>query len=96
MVIAFSKVISVSDVNKYSNMAEDPEIKRYTLFKLIGMLLSWILSMYKMTESNEAKNGVNFIRYYCTAGNGMELFLIEEVKKKLAAEDVSVCKSIQF
>lgn len=49
-----------------------------------------------MTESNETKNGVNFIRYYCTAGNGMELFLIEEVKKKLAAEDVSACKSTQF
>lgn len=49
-----------------------------------------------MTESNEAKNGVNLIRYYCTAGNGMELFLIEEVKKKLAAKDVSVRKSIQF
>lgn len=44
----------------------------------------------------EAKNGVNVIRYYCTAGNGMELFLIEEVKKKLAAEDVSRRKSFQF
>ena len=49
-----------------------------------------------MTEANKAKNGVNLIRYYCTAGNGMELFLIEEVKKKLAAEDVSLLKSIQF
>lgn len=30
------------------------------------------------------------VRYYCTAGNGMEAFLIDEVKTKLAAEDVSV------
>ncbi|XP_028983152.1 THUMP domain-containing protein 2 [Betta splendens] len=28
------------------------------------------------------------IRYYCTAGNGMESFLIDEVKTKLAAENV--------
>uniref|UniRef100_A0A672HS67 THUMP domain-containing protein n=2 Tax=Salarias fasciatus TaxID=181472 RepID=A0A672HS67_SALFA len=28
------------------------------------------------------------VRYYCTAGNGMEVFLMEEVKRKLAAEDV--------
>ncbi|XP_029377179.1 THUMP domain-containing protein 2 [Echeneis naucrates] len=28
------------------------------------------------------------VRYYCTAGNGMEPFLAEEVKRKLAAEDV--------
>ncbi|KAK5621568.1 hypothetical protein CRENBAI_000307 [Crenichthys baileyi] len=28
------------------------------------------------------------VRYYCTAGNGMESFLVEEVKKKLAARDV--------
>ncbi|XP_072246737.1 THUMP domain-containing protein 2 isoform X2 [Leuresthes tenuis] len=28
------------------------------------------------------------VRYYCTAGNGMEPFLIDEVKGKLAAEDV--------
>ncbi|KAM6997244.1 THUMP domain-containing protein 2 [Tautogolabrus adspersus] len=28
------------------------------------------------------------VRYYCTAGNGMERFLIDEVKKKLAAQDV--------
>lgn len=45
---------------------------------------------------NEAKIGVNLSRYYCTAGNGMEPFLIEEVKKKLAADDVSVRKSVQF
>lgn len=44
-----------------------------------------------MSESTP-KRGVNLIRYYCTAGNGMELFLIEEVKKKLAAEDVSVIR----
>ncbi|XP_041865929.1 THUMP domain-containing protein 2 [Melanotaenia boesemani] len=30
----------------------------------------------------------SMVRYYCTAGNGMENFLIEEVKKKLAAENV--------
>ncbi|XP_023271487.1 THUMP domain-containing protein 2 isoform X1 [Seriola lalandi dorsalis] len=28
------------------------------------------------------------VRYYCTAGNGMEHFLTGEVKRKLAAEDV--------
>ncbi|XP_041644908.1 THUMP domain-containing protein 2 isoform X2 [Cheilinus undulatus] len=28
------------------------------------------------------------VRYFCTAGNGMERFVIEEVKKKLAAENV--------
>ncbi|XP_034041173.1 THUMP domain-containing protein 2 isoform X2 [Thalassophryne amazonica] len=28
------------------------------------------------------------VRYFCTAGNGMELFLTEEVKQKLEAEDV--------
>ncbi|XP_068597801.1 THUMP domain-containing protein 2 [Brachionichthys hirsutus] len=32
----------------------------------------------------------SLVRYFCTAGNGMERFLMEEVKKKLAAEDVSV------
>lgn len=40
----------------------------------------------------ESKNLRNLIRYYCTAGKGMELFLIEELKKNLAAEDVSVRK----
>lgn len=30
------------------------------------------------------------VRYYCTAGSGMELLLVDEVKRKLAAEDVSV------
>lgn len=49
-----------------------------------------------MTASNEADNGVNLIHYYCTAGKGMEVFLIEEVKKKLAVEDVSVSKSHQL
>ncbi|KAF0027712.1 hypothetical protein F2P81_020453 [Scophthalmus maximus] len=28
------------------------------------------------------------VRYYCTAGNGMERFLTDEVERKLAAEDV--------
>ncbi|XP_011601405.1 THUMP domain-containing protein 2 [Takifugu rubripes] len=36
----------------------------------------------------ESKNDGNLIRYYCTAGKGMELFLLEELKKNLAAEDV--------
>ncbi|XP_068184364.1 THUMP domain-containing protein 2 isoform X2 [Antennarius striatus] len=30
----------------------------------------------------------SLVRYFCTAGNGMERFLMDEVKKKLAAEDV--------
>ncbi|CAK6960756.1 THUMP domain-containing protein 2 [Scomber scombrus] len=30
----------------------------------------------------------SLFRYFCTAGNGMERFLVEEVKTKLAAEDV--------
>ncbi|XP_042358262.1 THUMP domain-containing protein 2 isoform X2 [Plectropomus leopardus] len=30
----------------------------------------------------------SLVRYYCTAGNGMEVFLMDEVKRKLAAEDV--------
>ncbi|TNN72787.1 THUMP domain-containing protein 2 [Liparis tanakae] len=32
--------------------------------------------------------GGSVVRYYCTAGNGMQRFLIGEVKEKLAAEDV--------
>ncbi|XP_037553847.1 THUMP domain-containing protein 2 [Nematolebias whitei] len=28
------------------------------------------------------------VRYFCTAGSGMELFLVDEVKRKLAAKDV--------
>lgn len=39
---------------------------------------------------DEPGSGGNVVRYYCTAGNGMEAFLINEVKTKLAAEDVSV------
>lgn len=38
----------------------------------------------------EAGGEGRLVRYYCTAGKGMEPFLIEEVKKRLAAEDVSV------
>ncbi|XP_061600885.1 THUMP domain-containing protein 2 [Cololabis saira] len=30
----------------------------------------------------------SLVRYFCTAGKGMEPFLIDEVKRKLAAEDV--------
>lgn len=37
----------------------------------------------------EPRREGSLVRYYCTAGNGMEHFLIDEVKKKLAAEDVS-------
>ncbi|KAM9364020.1 THUMP domain-containing protein 2 [Pholidichthys leucotaenia] len=33
-------------------------------------------------------SGPGIVRYYCTAGNGMESFLIDELKRKLAAEDV--------
>uniref|UniRef100_UPI003AAF6638 THUMP domain-containing protein 2 n=1 Tax=Centroberyx gerrardi TaxID=166262 RepID=UPI003AAF6638 len=38
-----------------------------------------------MTEPRGERSSV---RYYCTAGNGMELFLVQEVKTKLAAENV--------
>lgn len=44
----------------------------------------------------DSKNDGNLIRYYCTAGKGMEIFLVEELKRNLAAEDVSVWKSAQF
>lgn len=44
-------------------------------------------TFYNMDEPG---SGGNVVRYYCTAGNGMEAFLINEVKTKLAAEDVSV------
>lgn len=37
----------------------------------------------------EPRSDGSFVRYYCTAGNGMETFLMDEVKRKLAAEDVS-------
>uniref|UniRef100_A0A3P8RLC2 THUMP domain containing 2 n=1 Tax=Amphiprion percula TaxID=161767 RepID=A0A3P8RLC2_AMPPE len=36
----------------------------------------------------EPRSGDGVVRYFCTAGNGMESFLMEEVKKKLAAGDV--------
>uniref|UniRef100_A0A3Q0RXC5 THUMP domain containing 2 n=1 Tax=Amphilophus citrinellus TaxID=61819 RepID=A0A3Q0RXC5_AMPCI len=36
----------------------------------------------------EPRSKRSVVRYYCTAGNGMEAFLIDEVKTKLAAEDV--------
>ncbi|XP_030296858.1 THUMP domain-containing protein 2 isoform X2 [Sparus aurata] len=38
-----------------------------------------------MTEQSSEGS---LVRYYCTAGNGMERFLMDEVKQKLAAEDV--------
>uniref|UniRef100_A0AAQ4S000 THUMP domain containing 2 n=1 Tax=Gasterosteus aculeatus aculeatus TaxID=481459 RepID=A0AAQ4S000_GASAC len=37
---------------------------------------------------SEPESTGSLVRYYCTAGNGMQRFLIAEVKKKLAAEDV--------
>ncbi|XP_034538400.1 THUMP domain-containing protein 2 [Notolabrus celidotus] len=37
---------------------------------------------------SEPRSEESIIRYYCTAGNGMERFLIDEVKKKLSAKDV--------
>ncbi|CAJ1066718.1 THUMP domain-containing protein 2 [Xyrichtys novacula] len=37
---------------------------------------------------SEPSSKESLIRYYCTAGNGMERFLIDEVKKKLSAKDV--------
>ena len=37
----------------------------------------------------------SLVRYFCTAGNGMEHFLIDEVKKKLAAEDVSISSNYE-
>ncbi|KAM3605932.1 uncharacterized protein V6R79_007549 [Siganus canaliculatus] len=41
-----------------------------------------------INEMTEEKNETNLLRYYCTAGNGMEPFLIDEVKTKLAAIDI--------
>ncbi|KAM7408384.1 hypothetical protein PAMA_002212 [Pampus argenteus] len=38
-----------------------------------------------MTEPRSERS---LVRYFCTAGNGMEHFLVDEVKRKLAAEDV--------
>ncbi|KAM7385322.1 hypothetical protein PAMP_001410 [Pampus punctatissimus] len=38
-----------------------------------------------MTERRSERR---LVRYFCTAGNGMEHFLADEVKRKLAAEDV--------
>uniref|UniRef100_A0A1A7YYI5 THUMP domain containing 2 n=2 Tax=Iconisemion striatum TaxID=60296 RepID=A0A1A7YYI5_9TELE len=37
---------------------------------------------------NDTRSNYDFVRYYCTAGNGMEAFLVDEVKRKLAAKDV--------
>lgn len=39
---------------------------------------------------SEAGGNGSAVRYFCTAGSGMELFLVDEVKRKLSAEDVSV------
>ncbi|KAM3862646.1 THUMP domain-containing protein 2 [Diretmus argenteus] len=38
---------------------------------------------------SEPGGGRSLVRYYCTAGSGMEAFLVREVKEKLAAEHVS-------
>lgn len=80
--IVFRKTISVSGVNKHGGTLEEWRW-RCMLFKLIGMFSC----RYRMSDKVEKGN---LIRYYCTAGNGMELFLIKEVKMKLAAEDVSL------
>lgn len=39
-----------------------------------------------MTEPTDERIPV---RYFCTAGNGMEYFVVDEVYRKLAAENVS-------
>ncbi|KAA8583551.1 hypothetical protein FQN60_014759 [Etheostoma spectabile] len=36
----------------------------------------------------DARSEAPLVRYYCTAGGGMERFLLDEVKVKLAAEDM--------
>ncbi|XP_043992219.1 THUMP domain-containing protein 2 isoform X2 [Gambusia affinis] len=36
----------------------------------------------------EVRSEDSVVRYYCTAGNGMEPFLVDEVKRKLSAQDV--------
>lgn len=44
----------------------------------------------------EQRSEPGLIHYFCTAGNGMEPFLIDEVKKKLAAENVGILLRAQF
>lgn len=39
---------------------------------------------------SETRGNGGIVRYYCTSGSGMELFLVDEVKRKLAAESVSI------
>uniref|UniRef100_A0A3B5M346 THUMP domain containing 2 n=1 Tax=Xiphophorus couchianus TaxID=32473 RepID=A0A3B5M346_9TELE len=36
----------------------------------------------------EVRSEDSVVRYYCTAGNGMEPFLVDELKRKLSAQDV--------
>lgn len=58
-----------------------------------GNLFSLTTFNYTMTEQSSEGS---LVRYYCTAGNGMERFLMDELKQKLAAEDVSVsCKHVK-
>ncbi|XP_073338175.1 THUMP domain-containing protein 2 [Pagrus major] len=45
------------------------------------------LNTFNNTMTEPSSEG-GLVRYYCTAGNGMERFLMDEVKKKLTAEDV--------
>lgn len=35
------------------------------------------------------KDSYRCVRYYCTTGSGLEKFLVEEVKRKVLANDVS-------
>ena len=53
-----------------------------------GLFDKTIYIFYKIMA--EPRSNGSMVRYYCTAGNGMEPFLIDEVKMKLSAEDVSV------
>uniref|UniRef100_A0A665T535 THUMP domain-containing protein n=1 Tax=Echeneis naucrates TaxID=173247 RepID=A0A665T535_ECHNA len=70
--------VSVSGVNKQSKMAACYQPNEHVLTPK---------SSSNAVMAAQRSNGPS-VRYYCTAGNGMEPFLAEEVKRKLAAEDV--------
>lgn len=40
-------------------------------------------------DSAVIKDSYQCVRYFCTTGSGLEPFLVEEVKRKLSASDVS-------
>lgn len=44
---------------------------------------------YQLNKVNVKGMESGRVRYYCTAGNGMEPFVIQEVTKRLSATDVS-------